>query len=128
MPLRSPQDYADRQIEWFGTFAARRLEDIREQLTPELFAEYAADSDQRHSELRPELRRVINYFLALPSSMKVFVYSERPYDTFRLGRIDEAGALQAADDREFPTKREAAVAAMLLRMAGVGIDTEALTR
>lgn len=126
--LTDPTRLRDRAEDHRAFWLARREAELRELVTPELIEEHRLDPVGERAHHSAELQQVLNYVRSRPMRGKAFVYTERAFESYRIGVL--AGRNEPVrfdDDRRFASQSDAAHAIFLMRLADLGVDVDSLT-
>ncbi|MDH7810052.1 MULTISPECIES: hypothetical protein [unclassified Rhizobium] len=91
MPCSDPRQIRDRGEEWAEYFYNRRGREILQLITDELLEEHCSNWDEAKGFHSENLQKVLNFIRNLPAIGKDFAYEEKPYESYRLGRITKRG-------------------------------------
>jgi hypothetical protein len=125
MGVRTPSDYPDKELDWYGEYDRRRRAEIRSLVTDEVVAEHEANPLGYRSFHSPTLQRVLNYLRSQPILGKYVVYASAPWREYRIAAIVERGQPpQVFDEPVFRTEEEAMHGVFLRRVDDLRAGTD----
>lgn len=122
MPISDPRRFRDKTQDWIKRFAAERVKALRPTVTADLLDEFDRDPTGATRRHGAALQRLLVFVRSAPIEGKVFIYAEKPDETYRIALMQGRGRPpRIVEDECYGTEAEAVRAVFRRRLAALGL-------